>query len=625
MRTCNGCAAVITKPKSHDIDSAGERLLREALEPLGWIVNAVEKDYGIDFNVQVFDGPSPTGTWFHVQLKSSASSEYSSDQSFISQDISVDHARHYTLEMHEPILVIHADVQNWAVYWYAPQLDRQLAMVMRNTKAESTTFRIPRRQRLSETAPELLTDVENIHLVLATRELTSAPTQTFADNLKHLPDQEKLYRAFQEKNDTLKLHKIAELYKDGKYDEAKPRAEGIIGDLDSTVEVKFWAQLQLEGIDFSQTVQAGKPQNELAKGTLKHAKALQKLTASGPKYLKFYSLIARKAAELEVLAYENLSLYMALKMHIQHVSNPMLALGIYARRAALTQRIVSKYNQCVRLARYTTTYPDRWMLGRAIQRIVKAIALYITTLSAEGNEEPAKAFARSALQICKVSAWICQETGDGDGVVLAVLDSLMTTHSEDSDAYRWAMQVTNAIVDSELRADALNLIERAKKRWRKEAVEGDYQGDTIWQIIQNIATGLGIDISNENSPLVRGLRIAAKDDDPERILATCEHILVSLGATGPIARQIRMLFNISTAGSKVVHCTLHNFHVEGRDQDSAYAEFKRTYCDSCPDCKPRPDGWRYIGEVRKNIEDQHREFVEKLAGTPYGLRYTTKD
>ncbi len=434
-----------------------------------------------------------------------------------------------------------------------------------------------------------------------------------------------MHRAFQEKNDTLKLHKIGELYKDGKYDEAKPRAEGIIGDVDSTVEVKFWAQLQLEGIDFSETVQAGKPQNELAKVTLKHAKALRKLTALGPKHFKFYSLIARQAAELEILVHENFSLYMALQSHLRNAGNPMMALGLYARRAALTQRIVSKYNQCIRLARYTTNYPDRWMLGRAIQRIVKAIAPYIITLSAEGNEEAAKAFARSALQICKASAWICQETGDGDGVVLAILDALMTTHSEDSDAHRWAMQVTNAIVDPELRADALRLIERAKRRWKGEAVEGDYHGDTIWQIIQNLATGLGVDISDENNPLVRGLRIAAKDDDPERILATCEYILVSLGATGPVARQIRMLFGISTAGSKVVHCTLHNFHVEGRDQDGAYAEFKRTYCDSCPDRKPRPEGWRYVGNVRRQIERENHEFVARLAGTPHGIRYTNQD
>jgi len=616
---------VITKPEAHDIDSAGERLLREVLEPLGCVVNAVERDYGIDYNVQVFDGTSPRGTWFHVQLKSSASSQYSADRTFISQEITVDHARHYALEMREPLLVIHADVESKSVYWYAPQLDRHLAVVLTNTKAESTTFRVPTRQKLPATAPELFKRVERIHLVLATRELTSAPAQSFAENLRTLPDQRKLYRAFQEKNDLLKLYKISDLYNERKYDEARLRTDGIIADPDSTVETKFWAQTQLEGIDFSGTVQSGKPQSELPKVTLKHAKALQELTASGPKYLKFYSLIARHAAELEILIHENLGLYMALQQHLRNAGHPMMALGLYARRTALTQRIVSKYNRCVRLARYASNYPDRWMLGRAILRIVKAIAPYTITLSAESNVESANAFARSALQICKVSAWICNETGDGDGVVLAILDALMTTHSENSDAYLWAMQTINAIVDSELREDALRLIDRAKRRWRHETVEGDYQGDPIWQIIQNMASGLGVDISDESSPLVRGLKIAARDDSPERILVNCEHLLVSLGATGPTARQIRRIFNISTAGSKVVHCTLHNFHVEGREQDTAYAEFKRTYCDSCPDRKPRPEGWRYTDDERKQIEDRHRTFVARLDGTAHGIRYPNHD
>lgn len=128
-----------------------------------------------------------------------------------------------------------------------------------------------------------------------------------------------------------------------------------------------------------------------------------------------------------------------------------------------------------------------------------------------------------------------------------------------------------------------------------------------------MATGLGIDISDENSPLVRGLRIAARDDSPERILVNCEYLLVSLGAIGPVTRQIRRVFNITTAGSKVVHCTLHDYHFEGRDQDAAYAEFKRTYCDSCPDGKPRPEGWLYVGDVRERIERQNEKFVASLA------------
>src|SRR5487761_1165981 len=110
---------MITKPRQHDIDRAGKRLLRRALESLDWVVNDVQEDYGIDSNVQVFDKQSPTGAWFHVQLKSSTSSEYSSDRSFVSQELPIDHARHYALEMLDPVFLVHADVTSEKIYWCA--------------------------------------------------------------------------------------------------------------------------------------------------------------------------------------------------------------------------------------------------------------------------------------------------------------------------------------------------------------------------------------------------------------------------------------------------------------------------------------------------------------------------
>ena len=96
-------------------------------------------------------------------------------------------------------------------------------------------------------------------------------------------------------------------------------------------------------------VHAGEPQNELPKLQLAHAKALQKLTKAGPKYLKFYSLIARHAAELEILAHENFSLFMAMKQHLEGHGNPMMVLGLYARRSVITSRIVSDSLKGIRI------------------------------------------------------------------------------------------------------------------------------------------------------------------------------------------------------------------------------------------------------------------------------------
>jgi hypothetical protein len=196
-------------------------------------------------------------------------------------------------------------------------------------------------------------------------------------------------------------------------------------DPDSTLETKFWARVQLEGIEYTQTVHAGKPQSELPKISIAHARALQELTSSGPAYLKFYALIARSAAELGSLVQENLSLCGVANLEVG--GHPLMALDLYVRRSMVTKRIVFKYNQCVRVARFATNYPDRWMLGRALVKIVHVIGEYLITLNSENNTEGEKAFGQSSLQICKVAAWICQETGDARSS-LVYSEAPMTTH-----------------------------------------------------------------------------------------------------------------------------------------------------------------------------------------------------
>ncbi len=616
---------MISKSEEHEIDRAGKRLLREVLESLHWVVNDVQEDYGIDSNVQVFDGKSPTGAWFHAQLKSSSKSHYSADRTFVSQELSVDHARHYAAEMRQPIVVIHADVTANKVYWYFPQLDHNLAAVLPTTAAQSITVRIPTCQELPQTAPAVLISLETAYLMLASRELTSASTQFFAESLRHLPEQESLARAFQEKNDTLKLTKIRELYNRKQFVEARSRAEVVVVDPDSSVEVKFWAEIQLRSIDYHEILHAGKPQNELPKAMLKYAKALQALTRSGPRHLKFYSLITRHAAELEILAHENSSLFMALHLHLERGGDPIMALALYARRSVLARQIATKYNRCVRLARYASNYSDRWALGRALTDVVNAIGRYIATLHVEGRWDSQADFATSALQISKLAAWISAETRDVNGIVMAIISALVTVHSKDSDAFHWAEQTAENLGNSNERDDALRLIQRAAKRWDGEKVDGDFHGDTIWQAIQNIATGIGLDITDENSALVKELRIAARDDSPECVLVHCEHLLVAQGAIGPTAHRIRRLLSIETAGSKVVHCTLHDYHVEGRDLDGAFAEFKKIHCDSCPDAKPRSSNWHYDDSARQLEVVKHSAFVARFVGGPYGLRYTDKD
>jgi hypothetical protein len=83
-------------------------------------VNRIEKDYGVDFDVQMFEDNKATGEWFKVQLKSSECSEYSANGDFVSETISKDHASYYSTEIRDPIFILHADVKAKRTFWFAP-------------------------------------------------------------------------------------------------------------------------------------------------------------------------------------------------------------------------------------------------------------------------------------------------------------------------------------------------------------------------------------------------------------------------------------------------------------------------------------------------------------------------
>lgn len=613
---------MVTKTAEHETDRAGKRLLRSILEPLGWVVNDVEEDYSIDSNVQVFDGKSPNGAWFHVQLKSSLGPDYSADGTFISQSLKMDHARHFALELRQPMFLLIADVTYAQLYWSCPQLDRSLLThIQAQQQNDSITVRVPTSQKLPQTVPYLLSTLNTAYRVLANRELATSANTHFAESLVYSADQEKLREELQNKCDILRIQRIADLYHEGDTAAARVRADALLRDPDASIETKFWASVQISNIDFSIVARSGRPQTELFNNRVEHARSLQRLTRKGPKPFKFYALIERRAAELNMLAYENFSLSMLQKAHLQRGGDPFLVWRIYARRAWLAKAIGAKYNQCVRLARYAANSSDPWVLGRALTNVITALGTYVGTLYANREAELESEFSRSALEISKLAAWASRATGDENGLALVVLSSILVVHSEDSDTYKWALESAETISDASIREDVLRGIEHATRRWKGEEVEGDIVGDTVWQAVQNMAATVGLDISDENSPFVRALRIAVRDDTPDRVLKECENLLVSYGAVGPLAIQVNELFNMKTACSKVVHCTLHNFHIEDKELDLAYGKFKQEHCASCGDQKPRPEGWSFSG--RPTLEET--EFLFKLMGSPYDMRRVDED
>jgi hypothetical protein len=621
---------MIQKTEQQDVDFEGRRLLNQALAPLGWVLNRIEDDFGIDYDLQVFVEGNADGLWLKIQLKSSASSNLSSDGSFISQQLSLDHAKHYALELREPAFLVHADTKTKKVHWYAPQLDNELIRRLADGSISvAATVRVPTRNLLPDTARDLLEVVGKVSVVLANRTLANTSVSSFAESLKYQPGEDSLREEFQLKNDVLKLRRIHELLGARQYTEARTRARVVTSDPDASLENRFWAEMNIGIIDWADAVNKNRPQSELPLIYLENARTLQALAESGPSHLKFFALICRKAAELDKLARDNWGLTILLHQHLGRAGNPLMAPSVYAAQAISTIRVIRKYNQCLRLARYASHFKGRWILPSALTRIPQSAGSFISRigrLTLTEIDGSANQFRSSALQICKLVAWIGEESGDQEVIALATSAALLPVNSRETDEFKWSVRTLDRISDPDIKSRAIQLIERHVARWTGRAFETDsYRGDPARQLMENAAASLGIDPSDENNPLVRSLRLAAKDNTPARILKTCEHILSSMGATGPMARKIEILFGIQTAGSKIIHCALHNYHHEARGIDSAFAEFRLQHCDSCPDRSPRPVDWQWTEAFQEEFNAKHGKFVRDFNATGAGYRFTSSD
>lgn len=600
------------RPQEHITDSAGERQLRSIFEPLGWTVSKLEHDYGIDFVVEVFRESHSTGVSFKVQLKSSTITRYSTDGGFISQPIEVPNAKYLCRELRSPVILIHADVTNGRTFWTAPQLAAREIQSALDANISQVTLRISVMNELPATLNDLIDSVGRVEQVLASRLIIETPSGVFLESTGENIDQERLIRSLQDKADAMKLEQASNLFDTGRSDEARARAQKVIVNDESSVANKFAGILLTERIDLVRAIRTPAPQGVCLKLHLDTTARLRVLARKGPAPLKFYALIARNAAELEALVLQDYGLFMNWNMH-EEGGDKLWRLQLIFERMRSYRQVVFKYNQCMRLVNYAINNRHRFVLPQALLRIVNGITSFISRLSQEGLSELSDRYSASALEVCRIAAQIAEAHGDELTLSLAATTAPMTKYSETGEAIDWAREAISRIKDAKIRNRAVIRLEDQIKAIAGEKTEF-YIESTDQQIYENMARGLGIDLSDETDPNTMLVRAGIADLDPSRVLKNCEHIFICLSSRSDVSRQLRL----QTANSKVIFCDLHSYAVQGLALDQTFDHFKREYCDKCPDCSPRSPTWRYSGEWQEEENARHREFLKDFAARAGG-------
>jgi hypothetical protein len=222
-----------------------------------------------------------------------------------------------------------------------------------------------------------------------------------------------------------------------------------------------------------------------------------------------------------------------------------------------------------------------------------------------------------------MAAWIAERNGDDESLSHTTTTVMLLTYRDDKDSDKvvtFARDTLAKIRDQRQQQVTDEALDRATRRVAGEKVEGDPETEMLRQIVENRATGLGIDMTNPDDSMVKLIRRGITDSNPERVIRHCEHAFVSIsGKVSLLTASLAQMLQLPSMQSKIIHCDLYDYAVEGGTLDGACEHFKNKYCNLCKDIKPRQPEWEYSNEWQQEENERHAEFLARF----YQKRYRT--
>ena len=611
------------RPTQHETDDQGEALLYTVVAGLKWTANRIGKDYGRDFEVEIFHDGKTTGMLFNVQLKSTVSPRYSKDGGYVSVDLKARNARYLSGELRLPTFVVHADVNRGKLFWFAPQMDGVLkSKLAANLTAKTCTVRVPTANKLPATAPALVEVVGQLTTLLASQRMIEVETGPFLVASSSIEDRAELSKSLREKSDALDLMVAQSGTEAGDYGVAREAIQVVFSSPQSSVEMKFFAALLEEKNERLAIRAVNDERGDHLRIVLATSLKLREITRKGPGALKFYAMIARVAGEFYALTREDWGLFQNRRVH-EATGDLWWRSKLRLSRAETTGKVQRKYRQFARLVRLSEKTPYQSALPLAFLRIIEGAATLITRLDLEGLPESADAIRDSVLSVCQLAASIAAQFGLDNERARAAVNAAMLSRDRSAECVLWAQNEVAAIANEPIRDWAQGLIANQPSTLGDTSPEdGDVSIATEQQIYENMAYGLGIDLTDAENPLSEIVRTAILDFDPTRVLQTCSHMFLTLGRTGPgllhfmLAQQLQL----PTLGSKVIHCSLYKYTRDGLTLDGTYQNFRTAYCDHCPDRSPRSPDWHYTHAWQLKQNEHNKEFMDGPRRSTYPPR-----
>jgi hypothetical protein len=609
----------VQRPDQHDTNKKGEALLWVFFADAGWEPSKVE-DYGRDFEVEVFREKKTIGVLFNVQLKSTEKAEHSANDDFVSVELDIPNARYLAQELETPTILIQADITQKRLFWSAPQMDVALLETLKTKPdAQTCTVRVPTKNELPATRDKLLDTVTKLLTMLAARRLVQTDKREFVAATTSMVESSRLKQELRDKADVLEIMDAQAITESGDFDTARLAIQAVISSPQSSVESKFFALL----IEEKNERLALRGEERFGSGHLdvigSTTAKLRELTRRGPGALKYYALTAQVAADFYALTRDDWGLYQNWKIH-EKTGDLWWRTELRVMRAELSRRIERKLAQFLRLVRLSEKTPYQSALPMAFLRIVEGGATLINRLELEGMTEAGASIRDVVFRVCKLAASIAAEFSMNNERAQAVVSAAMLSRNRQADCVLWALAEAEQIPDENIRAWTQERIADQPATLGPETLPDEPMPMPMeQQVYQNMALGIGIDLSDPENPFSEMVKIGIADLDPTRVLRDCTHMFMTLSRQGHTVfhRMVGQHLQLPTMGAKVIHCTLHKYTRVGLSLDETYQRFRRDYCDKCPDRQPRPADWHYTHEWQQGENERNKEFIDGPRSATY--------
>lgn len=615
------------KPTAKEISRLAGRTFQSVI-PANWIYRPQEdqEDFGVDGEVELQSNGSATGLIFKVQIKGVVHVQFAQNGSIVTFSLRTARLRYYMGALELPMALIVVDVTSKLVYWQTLQISEQCRQALDHAlthNLKTATVHIPSEQQLGTGPDGLLNAVRGnmewlrLHAV---ERLTAAVVSTIKATP---PDQvESLLKDVGELQALLRHQQLDQLWGAENLQVLLTMASQILQGTTEAPKTRLSAAFYLEKV-LIRTLTPDNPdfidQIDALFTTL--------LPIVRPRSVEWslkYSAICLKRSILLRRSVDQ-DFHAFISDNITQL-DPLSNLVARMTRAQLGQRGADAIYKAVLLVHRLIVKERYAQLADYIIRIVPSIAVYRQRLEIEKLDEQAANITTLIDFLLDIRKRWALESNDAEKVLQTAIVLLGVSSRETLDSmHTQARTLVESIPDMDTRSQALRILESVRERRQSLAIGHEPTPEEEELFFRHHARTLGLDIDNPRDELSRLTAIGIRDNNPERVLRDCQHLMVfPTNAIGIPARMMGLL----SAGPKYLRCLLHSFTVGGISLDDMYSGlggpgplsgFREEHCSQCGDRSPRGPGWKWTRQWNKAELKKHsevwRQLVDGVDGT----------